>query len=249
MHTDGENFLCLSAFICVPTTFIYLRASNPELRNMKVTRIKIDNFKSLVDFELKLSKFACLVGLNGSGKSTVLQCFDFLAQQCKGDIQAWLDIRHWSAADLNSRLSHKSNIDFTVDLKDNAGQKMGWSCSFNRKELRCTRESIAVNGRQVLKVEDGYFSVSVEGIPSSQKHIDFFYQGSILSQLEEAHLPRHLLEFKHFFCMFMHWIFFPRSCSGSGPELPKAGWGLREKVFLLFCMKSGSRNKPRSSIS
>jgi predicted ATPase len=199
MHTDGENFLCLSAFICVPTTFIYLRASNPELRNMKVTRIKIDNFKSLVDFELKLSKFACLVGLNGSGKSTVLQCFDFLAQQCKGDIQAWLDIRHWSAADLNSRLSHKSNIDFTVDLKDNAGQKMGWSCSFNRKELRCTRESIAVNGRQVLKVEDGYFSVSVEGIPSSQKHIDFFYQGSILSQLKEAHLPRCLLELKHSF--------------------------------------------------
>jgi len=100
-----------------------------------------------------------------------------------------------------------------------------------------------------LLIEDGYFSVSAEGVPSPQKQIDFFYQGSILSQLEEAHLPRHLLEFKHFFCMFMHWIFFPRSCSGSGPELPKAGWGLREKVFLLFCMKSGSRNKPRSSIS
>ena len=60
----------------------------PEQRNMKVTRIKIDNFKSLVDFELNMAKFACLVGLNGSGKSTVLHCFDFLAQQCKGDIQA-----------------------------------------------------------------------------------------------------------------------------------------------------------------
>ncbi|MEI6262469.1 MAG: AAA family ATPase [Deltaproteobacteria bacterium] len=166
---------------------------------MKVTRIKIDNFKSLVDFELNMAKFACLVGLNGSGKSTVLQCFDFLAQQCKGDIQTWLDTRHWSAADLNSRLSHKSNIDFTVDLIDNTGQKMDWVCSFNRKELRCTRESIAVNGRQVLKVEDGYFSVSAEGIPSPQKQIDFFYQGSILSQLKEAYLPSRLLEFKQFF--------------------------------------------------
>jgi ABC-type lipoprotein export system ATPase subunit len=165
---------------------------------MRVTRIKIDNFKSLVDFELSLSKFSCLVGLNGSGKSTVLQCFDFLAQQCKGDIQAWLDIRHWSAADLNSRLSHKSNIDFTVDLKDDAGREMRWSCSFNRKELRCTREGITVNGRQILKVEDGCCSVSAEGHPVSQKQIDFFYQGSILSQLKETHLPRCLLEFKHF---------------------------------------------------
>jgi hypothetical protein len=48
---------------------------------------------------------------------------------------------------------------------------LDWSCSFNRKELRCTRESIAVNGCQVLKVEDGYFSVSAECVPSPQKQM------------------------------------------------------------------------------
>lgn len=45
---------------------------------MKITHIKVDNFKSLVDFNLPLAKFSCLVGLNSSGKSTVLQFFDFL---------------------------------------------------------------------------------------------------------------------------------------------------------------------------
>ena len=87
----------------------------------------------------------------GSGKSTVLQCFDFLAQQCKGDIQTWLDTRHWSAADLNSRLSHKSNIDFTVDLIDNTGQKMDWVCSFNRSELKQQSKSLKPFSRRGKK--------------------------------------------------------------------------------------------------
>jgi len=37
---------------------------------MKSKHIKVDNFKSLVDFDLPLAKFNYIVGLNGSGKST-----------------------------------------------------------------------------------------------------------------------------------------------------------------------------------
>ncbi len=54
--------------------------------DMRITHLRVDNFKSLVDFNLPLAKFNCLVGLNGSGKSTVLQFFDFLSQQVKGDL-------------------------------------------------------------------------------------------------------------------------------------------------------------------
>lgn len=60
---------------------------------MRIKRITVDNFKSLVGFDLSLSKFNCLVGLNGSGKSTVLQFFDFLSQQFRGDIDDWLKKR------------------------------------------------------------------------------------------------------------------------------------------------------------
>jgi AAA15 family ATPase/GTPase len=72
-----------------------------------ITSIKIDNFKSLVDFELQLSKFNCLVGLNGAGKSTVLQAIDFLSQLIKGDITGWLKERQWDKGDLNSKLTKK----------------------------------------------------------------------------------------------------------------------------------------------
>jgi predicted ATPase len=44
---------------------------------MRLERIRVDNFKSLVDFQLQLAPFTCLIGLNGAGKSTVLQALDF----------------------------------------------------------------------------------------------------------------------------------------------------------------------------
>lgn len=39
---------------------------------MHITRVSIDNFKTLVHFDLSLAKLTCLIGLNGSGKSTVI---------------------------------------------------------------------------------------------------------------------------------------------------------------------------------
>ena len=45
-----------------------------------ISRLEVENFKSLVNFEMDLPKFSCLIGLNGAGKSTVLQFIDFLSQ-------------------------------------------------------------------------------------------------------------------------------------------------------------------------
>lgn len=42
-----------------------------------VKSVWFDNFKSLVDFKIELAKFNCVVGLNGMGKSTLLQVLDF----------------------------------------------------------------------------------------------------------------------------------------------------------------------------
>jgi len=170
---------------------------------MIITRIYVDNFKSLVDFTIQPAKFTCLIGLNGSGKSTVLQFYDFLAQQFKGDITSWLKQRNWSAADLNSRLSNKSNIDFHISLRWNENQ-IEWQASFNRRELRSTRERIQWNGQTVLKVEDGRFTVSK---PSADRtpgvlqsgDISFSYQGSIVSQLKAKQLPDELITLKTFF--------------------------------------------------
>lgn len=164
---------------------------------MRINWIRGDNFTSLINFDLQLSKFTCLIGQNGSGKSTVLQLLDFLSQQFRGEIETWLKFRNWSAGDLNSSLSTKSNIELKVNLTSARGESVEWIASFNRKELRCTREKVTWNKLKLLGVGDGMFSIS--GSSGSEQHINFSYQGSILSQVKESLLTEGLIELKNFF--------------------------------------------------
>ncbi len=162
-----------------------------------IKSIKIDNFKSLVDFELDFAKFTCLVGLNGSGKSTVLQAMDFLSQLMQGDVDEWLRYRHWTSADINSKLTSKSNIDFEVVLDNPIFGDIVWIGSFNRASLCCTQESVKVGVVNVLKVENSNcqlrdFSEQMaktlniwKMLPITTFPIVFEYQGSILSQLKD----------------------------------------------------------------
>lgn len=162
--------------------------TNPEQQEIMIKSIWVDNFKSLVDFRLELEKFNCVVGLNGAGKSTVLQALDFVSQLMLGDVAAWLESRNWDSADLNSKLTKKSNIDFEVVLHV-TDKDIRWSGSFNRFSLSCTRESVAEYDEQgamvkrLLRVEDSAYALN------GQRHeIMFEYQGSILSQLKESQL-------------------------------------------------------------
>ncbi len=73
----------------------------------RIRQIEVENFKSLVAFTVELPKFSCLIGLNGSGKSTMLQFIDFLAQLVRGDMKGWLGERRWKPADLKSKPRRK----------------------------------------------------------------------------------------------------------------------------------------------
>ena len=97
---------------------------------------RIGNFKSLVDFEIDLPKFTVLIGLNGAGKTTILQAFDFLSQLMNGRVDEWLTSRGWDRADIASKLISTSNITFgtLTNLSLEKGGEL-WFGSFNRKEL------------------------------------------------------------------------------------------------------------------
>jgi predicted ATPase len=122
---------------------------------MRIKSIKVDNFKSLVNFDLPLAKFSCLVGLNSSGKSTVLQFFDFLSQQVKGDLSGWLKKRQWESSDLNSKLTRKQKISFEILLshENTSGTEieLKWSASFSRQTLHCTSEQVVY---KVVNIKD-----------------------------------------------------------------------------------------------
>jgi len=166
-----------------------------------INSIWIDNFKSLVDFELNFAKFNCLVGLNGSGKSTVLQALDFVSQLMQGDLEGWLTNRHWESTDLNSKLSKKSNIDFKIIFENKSWGEIIWSGSFNRKTLSCTQERVERDGILLLKVEEGHCFMAhsfVHNSSSDRFAIVFDYQGSILSQLKESQINPVLRDIKEF---------------------------------------------------
>ncbi|OQY51669.1 MAG: ATP-binding protein [Candidatus Parabeggiatoa sp. nov. 2] len=166
---------------------------------MKVKKIKVNNFKSLVDFECPLDKFNCLVGLNGSGKSTVLQAFDFLSQQVRGDIKGWLEKRQWKPSEIHSKLTSKQNINFEVLLLHANRFEVNWTASFNCRTLRCTSELIHWNQNLIFEVKNGEYRIQALNEQKSREPINFDYQGSLISQIKESQLTPEILEFKRFF--------------------------------------------------
>ena len=167
---------------------------------MRIKSIEANNFKSLVDFRIELAQFNCLIGLNGSGKSTVLQFIDFLSQLVRGDMKGWLNERKWKSSDLKSKLTRKKNIELCVSFTDNEGQDAGqWEASYNPSMNRCTRERIDLS-RSILEVTKG--GIHIRPFPNSQNEEDwrsqiaFDYEGSILSALKEDLLPHSILESK-----------------------------------------------------
>lgn len=178
-----------------------------------LTHFYIDNFKSLVDFNLPLSSFNCLIGLNGAGKTTLLQALDFASHVMSGEVQKWLDARGWAVSDLPSKLVNKSNIELRMDLSV-SGIPLRWEATFNRTRLACTREVIRL--RDLRKVElpsvlglvrqDGvlfelragkYWHRSDQVSGSQWNDIPFNYFGSLLSQLKDNQLAPLLRELRN----------------------------------------------------
>lgn len=107
-----------------------------------IQRFMISNFKALQDFSIDLPKFTCLTGLNDSGKSTLLQAFDFVRHLAAGDIEDWLDVREWKAKDIRTQPLKKKDISFRVEFPYENGHTLGWRGKFNPYLLICTEEEV-----------------------------------------------------------------------------------------------------------
>lgn len=151
------------------------------------------NFKSLGEVELRMGKFTCLIGMNGSGKSTVLQAVDFVSQLMIGRVDEWLEARGWSTADLNCKLRKERNVNFAVDFKTKSGNTLSWVGAFNPTHRLCTTEIIRLGESEIFRVVKQRYSVS----DRASQSIAFTYQGSLLSALKDSELTEELLEFRN----------------------------------------------------
>ena len=186
-----------------------------------IEQILVRNFKSLDEIKIDFDKFNCLVGMNGAGKTTILQAIDFIAQQMHGDISGWLDARGWDANDLHCKTRFKSvqtlfgdmervidpraaqtSTVFVVKFRMKDGRYLRWGGSFSRKTLRMMVERVWIyaddeqtKGWECLEVDGDRIKID----PAVDDPIPFEYQGSILSRLREDIPPPELIELKNYF--------------------------------------------------
>lgn len=170
---------------------------------MRIQSIEVKNFKSLDDFRLDLAKFTCLIGLNGSGKSTVLQFIDFLSQLVRGDMEGWLEERHWKLSELRSKLvPRKFNIEFCVRFVNDDGEPAGrWDATYRPSENCCTSERLDLRDFLLETTRD---EVRIQTLRPKLRSkfkdqtipLAFSYQGSILSALRMDLLPPSILKCK-----------------------------------------------------
>ena len=157
-----------------------------------IEEVRIDNFKSLVDFSIKLGPFACLIGLNGAGKSTVLQALGFIGSFFKPmGVQSWLSQRNWEISDTATKLSSKKNLTVSVAMQID-GRRIVWKGSFNRVKVCCTTESLLddESGSEIFSVSSGsMLAVHMTGPGTNQSGIwPIKYQGSLLSVVDAGDL-------------------------------------------------------------
>lgn len=176
------------------STIIYLKSSfmlSDGGVDMILKQFDIDNFKSLVEFhfpplppEGSLPTFSCLVGENGSGKSTIIQAMDFIHHIASGTLDDWIKSRGWKLSELTSKFTKRTTIAFNLVIAE-GNTTYRWYGSFNTVSSRCTTESIIVDSGKmhVMNLSDGVlrYTKGNDRITASVK--DYSYRGSVLSFL------------------------------------------------------------------
>lgn len=176
-----------------------------------IKHFHIDNFKSLVDFKLthegsSLAKFTCLVGLNGAGKSTVLQALDFIGHLASGEIARWLEVREWKPRDMLSQFARRKQlISFELGLDLGFGEDVIWKGAYNVTLDRCTQEEVLIGKDRQLRLEGGEltyqsdYSVLLDGGAPERLSVSKLKQsGSVLSLLKDESVGPALLRLKAF---------------------------------------------------
>jgi predicted ATPase len=172
-----------------------------------IRRIQIDNFKSLDGFSLPpigsppLANFTCLIGTNGSGKTSVLQSFDYLSHFVSADMRQWIKNRDWSLLELRSRHTDASrtafHMAFEVELELNDLGAVKWSGNFGIMRKLANEEKIEINGTKTLELSKGQLHIYKDD--ATQVEVDMRalrFNGSCLAFLDESVLPPSLSRFK-----------------------------------------------------
>ncbi len=92
---------------------------------MAITNIKVSNFKSFKDLDLNLGRFNVVIGANASGKSNLVQVFQFLKGIEDNDLDDAVSLHGGQEAILNRRIGPPSPLQMRV-VFDQHTRWPGW---------------------------------------------------------------------------------------------------------------------------
>ncbi|HUV80620.1 MAG TPA: AAA family ATPase [Candidatus Bathyarchaeia archaeon] len=133
-----------------------------------LSKIKIENFKSIENLELELAPLTIFVGPNSSGKSNVLESIAILAQTPKlrerivksllGSLEYGEFVQYPSSRDfpIFDFITHKKDwskfITFEIHVTDKENHEIGYRYAFQPKDEQ-VRLAVFENEKKVVEVE------------------------------------------------------------------------------------------------
>jgi predicted ATPase len=117
-------------------------------------RIYADNFRCLVNFELKLDRLNLLLGENGTGKTTVFDVLYCLQQFLAGNAKVLNVFPSRELTRWQSSLSQRFELDIGVE-----GEQYAYSLTIqhdeDRRKARIKKETLLLDGKPLFEFEEG----------------------------------------------------------------------------------------------
>lgn len=123
-----------------------------------IRSLYIDNFKALNDFTIELKPLTVLIGMNGSGKTTILQALDLISNFTRMDLDTYLEKRNWRPSELKSKTNKKLHMTFKVVFSMNA-DNIEWTFVLNTIK---TKEKINVVSEEIFNKTKQKLLLSVD---------------------------------------------------------------------------------------
>ncbi|BAY45260.1 SMC domain protein [Scytonema sp. HK-05] len=121
---------------------------------MKVKRLRMSDFRGIGDLTLDFDDMSptVLIGVNGVGKSRILDCIAILLSQLTGQIQDGGSTRTLSEQDITNG-SKETHIEITISL--NEKEEITWSLSHKREEGKSPRSASERRLEAIRSLIDG----------------------------------------------------------------------------------------------